>query len=743
MRHGYLIISCLCQKFYLSYTFSPNHMNRYFLLYCIAALLPVMLHAQQLQEPCGTMPYLHHQKQQDPQLEQRMEAIETFTQKWIAKNPDVKQMESIITIPVVVHVLYNAGAPATNVSDAKILTQLAVLNEDFRRLNWNADDTPTAFLPVAADAELEFCLATRGPDGFPTSGITRTATAKNNFSTSANDAKFDTQGGKNAWPATEYLNVWVVPAINGGNVAGYAQFPGGNLATDGVVIGYNFFGTIPPLNSPYVHGRTTVHEVGHWLNLRHIWGDGPCDQDDFVNDTPRSDAANYGCPNTNSCTNETPDYNDMVQNYMDYSNDNCQNLFTLGQKQRMRALFEPGGFRFSLLQSNGCTLVELGASDARLVSIIEPFGAGNCTVLEPVISFQNFGTTPLYYVEVVYSIDGSGVYNYQWTGELAPTATTTITLPPVVIDNGSLLHTLNVTLENPNGVPDFNPTNNTITTSFTTALPGTALPFADSFENSSPFPFGNWSFNSADGVFFSLNTNTGFSGTHSAFMNNYTYNAAGEIDDFNLPRLDFLGYSPTLEFQVAYAQQAETDIPDVLEVLVSGDCGHTFTTMFIKGGAELATAPVVSGAPFVPNLNQWRKESIDLSVFSDLRNVIIKFRQTRGAGNNLYIDDVNLLSYIVGIENVQAPVSSGSFFTLYPNPATHVVSLSFSNSVNPNEPATLTITDKTGKLISSQTDLAASPNFTPMATSELPAGIYFVTFTQANTTQTQKLIVVK
>ena len=713
-------------------------------LITISLILVQLTVAAQMQEPCGTMHNHEILLQNDPAMAERMADIETFTQKWADKNPDVKELETIITIPVVVHVLYNTGVPATNISEAKILSQLAVLNADYRRLNWNASSTPEIFLPVAADAEIEFCLAQRDPDGFPTSGITRTATAKTSFTTSTNDAKSNAMGGKDAWPASEYLNMWVTPGINGGQVLGYAQFPGGDLSTDGVVIAYNCFGDIPPLMAPYSYGRTSVHEVGHWLNLRHIWGDGPCEQDDFVADTPRSDGANYGCPNTNSCSNETPDYNDMVQNYMDYSNDNCQSLLTLGQKQRMRALFEPGGFRYSLTQSNGCVPVLLGASDANLQAIVQPFSAGQCTVLEPVIQFQNFGTETLYYLEIFYTVDDGETYTYQWTGELASTASTTFTLPPVTINNGALLHTLQVVLANPNGVPDFNPDNDILTTTFTSIVPGTPIPFTESFVGS-PFPFGIWSFVSTDDVFFSLNNSVGNLDNSSAFMTNYTYDAVGQIDEFKLPRLDFLDKSPVLEFWMAYAQQSETDIPDVLEVMVSADCGQTFTTVFIKGGAELATASGPVTESFVPNGNQWRKESIDLSGFSNLRNVVISFKQTRGTGNNLYVDDINIIGYVVGVDDPIKPdaQSARNAFTLFPNPATGTVSVQLLLNNAAQTPAKLVISDNTGRLLISQTVNTGNGNSEVLDISLLPAGIYFVTLTQGATTQTQKLLIMK
>jgi len=292
------------------------------------------------QRNCGAMEHLEMEMENDPKRAIKLQQIEEQTRNFI-QNTDARAVNGIITIPVVVHVVYNTSAE--NISDAQVQSQIDVLNADFRRLNSDADNTWSQ----AADTEIEFCLASVDPNGNPTNGITRTSSSVSAFSTNDN-MKFNSSGGKDAWPAADYLNMWSCD-ISGG-ILGYAQFPGGNPATDGVVMDYQYFGTIGTATAPFDLGRTATHEVGHWLNLRHIWGDGNCNVDDFVSDTPTSDAPNYGCATSHvSCSTL-----DMVQNYMDYSDDACMNLYTLGQTTRMRALFEPGGARASLLNSAAC-----------------------------------------------------------------------------------------------------------------------------------------------------------------------------------------------------------------------------------------------------------------------------------------------------------------------------------------------------------------------------------------------------
>ena len=293
----------------------------------------------QAQRNCGAMENLEFRKSQDDKITHTMKAIESHTNAFV--NNTERAVNGIVTIPTVVHVIYSNANE--NISNAQIQSQIDVLNLDFRLLNTDANNTWTQ----NADSEIEFCLASVDPNGNATTGITRKSSSTSSWVT--NDAmKFSSNGGVDAWPTGDYLNIWVCNI--GGGILGYAQFPGGASNTDGVVVGPNYFGTTGYLSSPFDLGRTTTHEIGHWLNLRHIWGDGGCGVDDFVSDTPTSDASNTGCATGHVSCGTT----DMVQNYMDYSDDACMNLFTEGQKTRMRAQFDTGGFRASILNSGGC-----------------------------------------------------------------------------------------------------------------------------------------------------------------------------------------------------------------------------------------------------------------------------------------------------------------------------------------------------------------------------------------------------
>ena len=253
--------------------------------------------------------------------------------------------ENPIVIPVVVHILYNT--PGQNISNEQVMSQIAALNRDYRKKNDDARYIPAAFKPLAADTHIEFRLATVDPSGVPTSGVTRTATSSKSFGID-DKVKSALTGGQDGWNRNQYLNIWVCNLS--GTELGYSSLPGCVAEKDGVVIRYAVFGTTPNVASPYNKGRTTVHEVGHWLGLRHIWGDSPCG-DDKIDDTPPQKGPTRGCPSgvVSTCTSGAA--GNMYMNFMDFTNDACTSMFTVGQAAKMHELFEDDGARVALLSS--------------------------------------------------------------------------------------------------------------------------------------------------------------------------------------------------------------------------------------------------------------------------------------------------------------------------------------------------------------------------------------------------------
>ncbi len=321
----------------------------------VGFLLPFITNSQnQISEHinrCGTDIYIKNLVEKYPEYKNSRDLVNEETIKWINNNPN--KLNSIITIPVVVHIVWNTNQQ--NISDAQIFSQIDVLNNDYRRTNSDAINTPSIWSNIAADCEIEFCLADVDPNGNFTTGITRTQTSQNSFSIQSDGVKSNSNGGIDPWPQDDYLNIWVCN-LSGG-ILGYATPPSNfNNPDDGVVIGYRYFGTNGTAQSPYNKGRTCTHEVGHWLNLDHVWGYGGNCGTDNVNDTPTQEEENYGCPsfphNPNSCNTSNAN-GDMYMNYMDYTNDACMNMFTNGQKNRMISAINQ--YRSNLLNHNLCS----------------------------------------------------------------------------------------------------------------------------------------------------------------------------------------------------------------------------------------------------------------------------------------------------------------------------------------------------------------------------------------------------
>lgn len=326
---------------------------------------------------CATMEY-----QKNPAIATAYSKAEKLAQNWLA-NPSNRQSiknkpAAVITIPVVVHVVYKNAAQ--NIPDSQIVRQIQILNECYRLQNTNFQSIRPIFDTIGADIEIEFCLAGTDPQGNPTTGIVRKSAPSNaafdplfNF----DKVKSSATNGDDAWPQDKYLNIWTcdMSIFSTVIVLGYATFPGGPDSLDGVVIQSEYFG-FGGAPAPNNLGRTTVHEVGHWLGMRHIWADDDqastqCDSTDFVDDTPNAATRSQSdCDTTkNSCANEAPfwgtvDPPDMVENYMDYSADACMALFTKGQKARMYSFIATDSARNAIQTSSaGCSAVGISTNE--------------------------------------------------------------------------------------------------------------------------------------------------------------------------------------------------------------------------------------------------------------------------------------------------------------------------------------------------------------------------------------------
>ena len=596
------------------------------------------------QKTCGTVDYQDHLKQHS-----RIESPEAF-ESWMSNKLLESQLKSntllqsarlnqVMTIPVVVHIVHNGESigSGSNLSENRVIEQIDRLNEDFRRLNADTVNTPTEFKGVAADAEIEFVLAKRDPYGLPTNGINRVLGTRAVY-----DLVHNTElKALSYWPAEEYLNLWVAQQES---LLGYAQFPvstlGGletvseNRLTDGVVIDSDFFGNNPGL-TPESIGRTCTHEVGHFLGLRHVWGDGGCSVDDFCDDTPRSNSSNFGCPNANSCGSD-----DMVQNYMDLSDDRCMNLFTICQKSRMKVVLSNSPRRASLTTSKGSLPPVMVDNDAGIREIVFPTTSSCQSTLSPVVTIQNTGTNIISSVQLGLLIDNVQVETQTVNQSLGLLEMTTVSFGEVLVADGTDIAF--IILET-NGTADGNQENNQKVVQ-TNSQTFTNLPISEGFVS---IPV-NWEIRNDDNniTWDVVSAPSESPANTAARMNFFSYkDFNGEYDYLITAALDMSSYTGLfMTFDVAYAQFSPND-KDGLIVAVSTDCGNTFSSMdyvYQKQGNVLATAPI-SGSSFVPSGRpQWRTEMLDLSPYVGLDQVQIAFIGINDYGNNLYLDNVEI-----------------------------------------------------------------------------------------------------
>jgi hypothetical protein len=282
---------------------------------------------------CGTQQVHERLAETYAPYRQRQNSIEQQIRRSIDSGVAQRVMRQLITIQVVVHVIYKSDAE--NISDAQVKSQIDALNRDYAQKNADQSTIPAPWKGLASNPNIQFALAKKDPSGKATTGITRTQTSRDSFGT-GDTVKTAAGGGHPPWPSNRYLNLWACTL--GGGLLGYAQFPGGPAKTDGVVILNTAFGTTGTATSPFDLGRTATHEVGHWLNLHHIWGDrNDCGGTDFVTDTPNAQLPNYGKPAFPHISCNNGPNGDMFMNYMDYVDDAAMVMFTAGQVARMNA----------------------------------------------------------------------------------------------------------------------------------------------------------------------------------------------------------------------------------------------------------------------------------------------------------------------------------------------------------------------------------------------------------------------
>lgn len=682
-----------------------------------------------------------------------------------AENPN--RLPPVLTIPVVVHVIHNGDALGTgeNINDAQVLSQIRVLNEDFRRMLGTPGHNTH---PDGADVEVEFCMAQTDPLGQATNGINRVNYGVASFGT---QGAVETMKAATSWTPTEYLNMWSV-RFGGGmaGILGYAQFPdasglpgmpgsGGPANTDGVVSTFDAFGSqayaAGTYNPTYNLGRTMTHEVGHWVGLRHIWGDGNCGVDDFCADTPTSDAANYGCPTTHvSCTTV-----DMVRNYMDYTDDNCMNIFTDDQKTRIRTVMSVSPRRMELPSSTKCqppspviafttdaTAINEGTDcsyqDVVLTLTIARPPSANATV-----TFTTSGTATgsgmdydIFPASVVFPAGATPTRNVTVRiyndGLVEPTENLTVgmtlnTTGDAIITSGDLQdHTISIT--DNDYAPSPGVQINIMNADFNAGANG----FTSTGNAGSDFFVLGTAVTASSAFWTVQNTNN----TQFAYTNDDRCNCNKNNDRLISPVFSLVGYAnATLTFDHAFASVN----PEVGEVLISTNGGttwavlQTLTNTSTDLGAGAFTTPWVNGV------------SINLAAYLGQANMRLAFRYSDGGGAaswmyGMAIDNVRIFSNTTA--TIQEAVNSANSDNVqvranetvhWYDPATNNVMGTIQNTSAWNYSCTTVEVDRSQASVGAATapfwntiaaDYLMAKTFYVNPLNNTPAGTYNVTF---------------
>ena len=623
-------------------------------------------------------------------------------------------------IPVVVHVLHSCGTE--NISREQILDQIRIINSDFRRMNTDTNNTPVPFRTVAADCNIEFRLAQIDPDGNCTDGIERYETPRTNGWVPRDSLK----KASRYWSSKKYLNIWVVKAIDAqgatGTILGYAQFPNGDTLTDGIVVRSDRFGSIGTAAASGDMGRVATHEIGHWLNLRHIWGDdtGQCTGSDFVNDTPNQGNSSTGCasfPQLDNCT--TAGNGIMYMNYMDYSDGFCQNIFTQGQLTRINSTLAVS--RTVIISPSN--LMATG-TDGALADNCIPV-AGFCLSSNHLCSGDS--------VQFTNCSANADSLTYTWLFPNGTPSTSTLTNPFV---RYTTVGDHDVTL-----IATSSAGSDTIIKTGAVSVHGNAVftpNYSDDFETAGTFPGDGYIINEDAGNTWQRATNAGYSGTASIKMNNFSGNIRSQMDEWVLPSFSTMNYSlPQFTYKLAYAQRDVTKT-ERLEVYVSTTCGKFWNLRKTLSGAALATTASTTGSFIPTSLSQWRSESVNILAYGNRANFRVKFVFTSAADNNLYIDDINLTATPVGIDKVNAVALN---FDVYPNPASDVYHLVL-ETMHPaiTEMKILDVLGREVKTVVNEFLVPGLYEFS-MNANEFSKGIYFIRLAAGEISTVKKLVI--
>jgi len=660
---------------------------------------------------CGTDAYMAEILKTNPEL---LKSITEYNTAIGSLNDDQQKSYkkgATRTIPVVFHVIHNYGDE--NITKAQIEDQLRILNEDFQRLNKDTSATRAAFKSIAGDFDIEFKLARKDPSGNCTEGITRTAS-------------YLTDGGDEAvkglvrWPYRTYLNIWVVKYISldvegTGKVLGYSRFPNStNSGTDGIVILADYVGSNGTATGNGNYGRTLTHEIGHWLGLFHPFqnscGGGNCSNSgDYVCDTPPVSDPSFGCPKTNNtCSNESPNQLDMVENFMDYAYGSCQNMFTKGQK----AVADYNLGRTDMRGQNISTTAHTtsGIFTNPTCGPIADFNTSNnvVTVCEGgALTFKD------------YSYNGT-VSTYLWTFDGGSPGTSAASAPTVTYSAAGLYK---VTLKATNAQGN----NTKVWDKMIRVFPSVSAnktPVIESFESPTVLT-SPWLGDMQGDYGWKRTTTEYYSGGASVVaiidagtLNNALFNLITPAFDIS----PLKGRQPKLKFHVAYRPGIEGN-SEILTVFATTDCGKTWKPLKAYSSATgLGVDKVVSSGWAPVALTDWKELTLDLANYENNTNLILKFEARSRSGNSIYLDNVNIVAELASNPKPLNPDDMA--ISVYPNPS--IGSVNIDVETDGKEFGGIVIFNATGQeIINTENSVKRNGTEVNYTINHIEPGIYF------------------
>ena len=647
---------------------------------------------------CATDENLANKIVRNPELIEKLMETENLTQDFIFNTSNFNT-DQIHRIPVVVHIIYSNQID--NISDAQVFDAIQILNEDTRRTNSDASNLRSIFNSVAADIEVEFVLAKKDPNGNCTNGITRT---QSNLSLNAND---NVKSLIN-WDNKKYMNIWVVRSINlpgsslgpGSIIRGYSAFPYNNIPAtdDGIVVRHANFGSIG--TSQGSRYRTLTHEVGHFLNLKHTFQNG-CSGGDNCPDTPPVANSNAGCNvNQNSCTFENPDLPDMIENYMDYTDDNCRNTFTINQKQRAKAVLNISYLRGNLTTASNHNITGIDPSGSLNCFPVADFSVGKKLICsgEQIQITENcsYEITPSFH----YTISDQNNANQQHI----------VNGNPLITFNNPGVYDVKLEIQNPQGqsMKQY--------PKLITVRPHGGVSYSPFFSATmeKTLPNDIWArTDNGDNIIWKRTPQASQQGLYSYFLENFNIPAGVDGDALIAGPIQLNNPNTLqLKFNHAFARK-QSNNSDKLKIYTSTDCGENWILRKVLPTFQLGISNLYPSNIYIPSSNEWMETTINLNSLISKNSLMIKFEMFSGGGNNVYIDNLNL-SYSINKDEL----SPKQVIQVYPSPSNN------NAIIKSNSSGKILILNAIGEIIYSYDSKTE-----PIIIGELSSGLHYVIFT--------------